>query len=48
MEIDNTCGSLLLSARLKNADRDASQGEELERAVDQLREAWPEIRILLI
>ncbi len=43
------CGHWLLSAQLKSADRDASEGaeKELERVVDQLREAWPEVRVVV-
>ena len=43
------CGDHVLLARLRRANIDASAGsvEELERIVAQIREAWPETRILL-
>lgn len=43
------CGRHLLCARLRRSDIDASAGsvEELERIVGQIREAWPETRILV-
>jgi hypothetical protein len=41
------CGEHLLAARLRPSNLDASAGcgEELERIVQQLRQAWPEVRI---
>jgi hypothetical protein len=43
------CGEHLLCARLRTADQDASAGskEEIERIVKQLRQAWPQVRIIL-
>jgi hypothetical protein len=43
------CGEHLLCSRLRTADQDASAGskEEIERIVRQLRQAWPQVRILL-
>lgn len=43
------CGSHLLCARLRRANCDASAGaeEEVERIVAQIRESWPEVRIIL-
>lgn len=43
------CGEHLLCSRLRTADQDASAGsrEEIERIVGQLRQAWPEVQILL-
>lgn len=43
------CGGHLLCARLRRSNIDASAGskEELERIVRQIREAWPEVRILI-
>ncbi len=43
------CGRHLLCARLRRADIDASAGaiEEVARIVAQIRERWPEVRILL-
>src|SRR3974390_2048632 len=43
------CGRHLLCARLRRADIDASAGsvEEVARFVAQIRERWPEVRILL-
>jgi len=42
-------GEHLLCARLRTADQDASAGsrEEVERIVDQIRAAWPEVEIIL-
>jgi hypothetical protein len=41
------CGDALLSARLRTADHGAAAGcvEELERIVQQIRQAWPEVKI---
>ena len=43
------CGDHLLCARLRRSNRDASAGcvEEIERIVGQIREAWPEVSILV-
>ena len=43
------CGEHLLCARLRQANIDASAGslEELRRIVDQIRQRWPQVRILL-
>jgi hypothetical protein len=43
------CGSRLLCARLRRSNIDASQGsvEEIERIVGQIRERWPEVKILV-
>jgi hypothetical protein len=42
-------GEHLLGARLRSADRDAAAGsqEEVQRIVQQLRQAWPTVRIVL-
>jgi hypothetical protein len=43
------CGEFLLGARLRPSNIDASAGsvEELQRIVKQIREAWPEVRIVV-
>lgn len=43
------CGRHLLVARLRKADIDASAGatQEIERIVARIREAWPDVRIML-
>jgi hypothetical protein len=43
------CGRHLLAAKLRRADIDASAGacEEVARIVAQIRQRWPEVRILL-
>ena len=43
------CGEHLLVARLRKSDRDASAGtiRELTPIVARIREAWPEVRIIL-
>ena len=43
------CGEHLLCARLRTADGDGAAGsvEELARLVQQLRQAWPEVRIVV-
>ncbi len=43
------CGEHLLCARLRTADRGAAHGVvvELEPIVRRLREAWPQVRILV-
>jgi hypothetical protein len=43
------CGEHLLCVRLKEADRDAAAGSlaEVRRMVQQIRERWPEVRIVL-
>ena len=43
------CGRHLLCARLRRSNIDASQGsvEELSRIVSQIRERWPEVRIIV-
>jgi hypothetical protein len=42
-------GEHLLCARLRTADQDAAAGskEEVERIVGQIRQAWPEVEIIL-
>jgi hypothetical protein len=43
------CGEHLLGVRLRPANIDASAGalEELQRVVTQIRESWPEVKIIL-
>ena len=43
------CGEKLLCARLRTANRDASDGslEELERIVGRLRQQWPDTRVII-
>ena len=43
------CGDHLLTAKLRTSDRDAAYGskEELERLVLQIREPWPEVKIIV-
>lgn len=43
------CEDQLLCARLRTADRDASDGAvaELERIVSKVRAAWPQVRIII-
>lgn len=43
------CGSYLLCARLRRSNIDASEGSvaEVDRIVAQIRERWPEVRIIL-
>jgi len=43
------CGEHLLCARLRTADQDAAAGSraEVERIVQQIRQAWPEVEIIL-
>jgi len=43
------CGEFLLCARLRPSNIDASEGtvEELERIVEQFRNAWPEVKIIV-
>ena len=43
------CGRHLLCARLRRSNIDASEGsvEELDRIVAQIRESWPEVRIII-
>jgi hypothetical protein len=43
------CGEFLLCARLRPSNIDASEGtvEELERIVRQIRDAWPEVKIIV-
>jgi hypothetical protein len=43
------CGSHLLCARLRPSDRDASAGArgEVERIAGQIRDRWPEVKIIL-
>ena len=43
------CGEFLLCARLRPSNIDASDGtlEELERIIGQIRNAWPEVRIIV-
>lgn len=43
------CGELLLCARLRSSNIDASEGtvEELKRIVPQIREKWPDVEIVV-
>jgi hypothetical protein len=43
------CGEFLLCARLRSSNIDASAGsvEELERIVEQIRSAWPGVRVVV-
>jgi hypothetical protein len=43
------CGEFLLCARLRSSNIDASAGsvEELQRIVEQIRSAWPQMRIVV-
>jgi hypothetical protein len=43
------CGEHVLCARLREANHDASFGsqEEIERTVKQIRNAWPEVKIIV-
>jgi hypothetical protein len=43
------CEEHLLCARLRTADRDGADGsvEEVSRIVEQIREAWPEVRVIV-
>jgi hypothetical protein len=43
------CGTHLLCARLRRSDADASYGAvaEVERIVAQIRQSWPQVRIIL-
>ena len=43
------CGEHVLCARLRPSNSDASTGSlaEIERIVDQIREAWPAVKIIL-
>ena len=43
------CGEFLLCARLRSSNIDASEGtvEELERIVGQIRQAWPDVKIIV-
>jgi hypothetical protein len=43
------CGEFLLCARLRSSNIDASEGtvEELERIVEQIRSAWPGVKIVV-
>lgn len=43
------CGEHLLCARLRTADQDASAGseEEVKRIVGQIRQRWPQVKIIL-
>jgi len=43
------CGEFLLCARLRPSNIDASEGtvDELERIVGQIRNAWPEVKIIV-
>ena len=43
------CGEFLLCARLRRADIDAAAGsvDELERIVGQIRQAWPDVQIVI-
>jgi hypothetical protein len=43
------CGDFLLCARLRQSNRDQSAGalDEIKRIVTQVRQAWPEVRIIL-
>jgi len=43
------CGEHLLCARLRTADGDGAAGcvEEVARLVQQIRQAWPEVRVIV-
>ena len=43
------CGEHLLCARLRPANQDAAAGsvEEVERIVEQIRQAWPKVQVIL-
>ena len=43
------CGQALLSARLRPSNIDASAGtlDELKRIIDQIRQRWPEVEIII-
>ena len=43
------CGEFLLCARLRPSNIDGAEGtvEELERIVEQIRSAWPEVKIIV-
>src|SRR5260370_14541477 len=43
------CGEFVLCARLRPSNIDGAKGSvaEVERIVEQIREAWPEVRIIL-
>ena len=43
------CGEQVLCARLRTSNRDAAAGSlaEIQRIVEQIRAAWPEVRIIL-
>ena len=43
------CGEFLLCARLRPSNIDASEGtvEELERIVEQIRDTWPDVKIMV-
>jgi len=43
------CGDHLLGVRLRPANSDASTGarKEIERIVKQIRQSWPEVKIIL-
>jgi Transposase DDE domain group 1 len=43
------CGEHLLGARLRTADQDAAAGseEEVKRVVQQIRQRWPQVQIIL-
>jgi len=43
------CGEHLLAARLRTADRDGADGAlpELDRIIGQIRQRWPQVRILI-
>jgi len=43
------CGEHLLCARLRRSNQDGAAGtvEELERIVEQIRRAWPDVRIII-
>ena len=44
-----TCGPYVLCGRLRTANRDAADGalEELQRIVAQIRERWPQVRVIV-
>jgi Transposase DDE domain group 1 len=49
LPLDIFCGDHLLCARLRPADIDASAGsvKQLQRIVEQIRRAWPEVKITI-
>ena len=44
-----TCGAHILGGRLRSANRDAADGavEEVQRIVGQIRQRWPQVRVVV-